>query len=172
MDRGIWATWYDLPEEAQEEYLTWLHAVHIPAMLARPGYLWAAHVQNIMTPERQQNLSRRLIHVDDPAVPTGNAFLLLDGAESPHTLPPIPLAWGCGSGLQHSPVRRTFIPTRTHPTPKEGPGGGPRRQRSLLGALYLETPALACGFITTTPREVYKRTLMNPSTLIVTRRAN
>ena len=85
MDRGIWATWYDLPEGGKEEYLTWLHTVHIPAMLARPGYLWAAHVQNNTTPEREQNLNRRLIHTDDPAVPTGNAFLLLYGAENPHT---------------------------------------------------------------------------------------
>jgi hypothetical protein len=51
MARGIWATWYDLPEEGKPEYLSWLHTVHIPAMLARPGYLWAAHVQNIVTPD-------------------------------------------------------------------------------------------------------------------------
>ena len=30
-DRGIWATWYDLPEEEEAEYLSWLHGEHIPA---------------------------------------------------------------------------------------------------------------------------------------------
>jgi hypothetical protein len=85
MDRGIWATWYDLPEQDKEAYLAWLHHIHIPAMLSRPGYVWAAHVQNIMTPEREQRIQRRLIHTDDPAVPTGNGYLLLYGAENPHT---------------------------------------------------------------------------------------
>ena len=85
MDRGIWATWYDLPEQGKEEYLTWLHEVHIAEMLSRPGYLWAAHVQNIVTPEREESINSRLIHTDDPSVTTGNGFLLLYGAENPHT---------------------------------------------------------------------------------------
>lgn len=25
IDRGIWATWYDLPEDGKEEYIQWLH---------------------------------------------------------------------------------------------------------------------------------------------------
>lgn len=85
MDRGIWATWYDLPEQGKDQYLAWLHTVYLPDMLSRPGYLWAAHVQNIMTPEREQGLDRRLTHTNDPAVPTGNAYLLLFGAQNPHT---------------------------------------------------------------------------------------
>jgi hypothetical protein len=71
MDRGIWATWYDLPEQGKAEYLSWLHAVQVPEMLARPGYLWAAHVQNIMTPEREQNLNRRLTHTAEAGVNFG-----------------------------------------------------------------------------------------------------
>ncbi len=43
MDRGIWAIWYDVPDEQKSEYLDWFHHVHIPDKLARPGYLWAAH---------------------------------------------------------------------------------------------------------------------------------
>jgi hypothetical protein len=85
IDRGVWATWYDLPEEGGPGYLDWLHRRYLPAILARPGYLWAAHVQNIMTPEREAHNARRLTHVSDPAVPTGNQYLLLFGAESPHT---------------------------------------------------------------------------------------
>ena len=47
MDRGIWAIWYELPEEsaARSEYLEWFHGVHIPEKLARPGYVWAAHYE-------------------------------------------------------------------------------------------------------------------------------
>ena len=80
MDRGIRAVWYDLSDQGRDEYLTWLHEVHLPRVLARPGVLWAAHIEN--TP-RQSN---RLPHTDDPSVPTGNQFLLLYGAADPHVL--------------------------------------------------------------------------------------
>lgn len=85
MDRGIWATWYDLAEENKQEYLGWLHDVHLPSMLARPGYLWAAHVQNIVSPDREARIDARLTHTDDPLVPSGYTHLLLFGATSPHT---------------------------------------------------------------------------------------
>jgi len=84
MDRGIWATWYDLPEPGKEEYISWLHEVHIPEALSRPGYLWAAHVENIVTEDREQEIRSHLIHTDDPSVPAGNGFLMLFGAASPH----------------------------------------------------------------------------------------
>jgi hypothetical protein len=83
MDRGIWATWYDLPE-GRDDYLAWLRGVHLPEMLSRPGYLWAAHVENVVTPEREERNNRRLTHTDDPSVPTGVAYLLLFGAVTPH----------------------------------------------------------------------------------------
>ena len=79
MDRGIRAVWYDLPEQARNEYISWLHEVHIPRVLSRPGHLWAAHVENV---PRQS----RLAHTDDPSVPTGNQFLLMFGAADPHVL--------------------------------------------------------------------------------------
>ena len=47
MDRGLFATWYDLPSDTEAEYLDWLHGTYLPAMLRRPGYLWAAHVRNV-----------------------------------------------------------------------------------------------------------------------------
>jgi hypothetical protein len=84
MDRGIWATWYDLEAAGKNEYLSWLHQVHLPATLARPGYLWAAHVENVVSPEREARNQSRLAHVADPSVPTGFEYLLLYGALSPH----------------------------------------------------------------------------------------
>ena len=84
MDRGIWAIWYDLPEQGKEEYIAWLHEVHLPKALLRPGYLWAAHIENIWDEAREEGISKRLIHTDDLSVPTGNAYLVLYGAASPH----------------------------------------------------------------------------------------
>jgi hypothetical protein len=86
MDRGIRAVWYDLPSSGKQEYLDWLHEEHLPSMLARPGYLWAAHVENVDTPEREEQSARRLTRTDDPSVPTGYRYLLLFGATDPHVL--------------------------------------------------------------------------------------
>src|SRR5712691_10773430 len=95
MDRGIWATWYDLPAGGRDEYLSWLHGVPLPEMLSRSGFLWAAHVENVMTPERERRSIT--IKTSDPSVPAGNGYLLLYGAEGPHTFmdpPPAELRIG------------------------------------------------------------------------------
>ena len=47
MDRGIWVTWYDLPEDGRESYFSWLHQSYIPGMLKRPGFLWGAHYAEV-----------------------------------------------------------------------------------------------------------------------------
>jgi hypothetical protein len=75
-DRGLLVTWYDLPEAGRSEHLAWLHETYIPALLKRPGYLWAAHYASIVmdTPATRR-------HTDDPAVPTGNTYILVVGAE-------------------------------------------------------------------------------------------
>lgn len=85
MDRGIRAEWYDMPEGGRSEYLSWLHEVHLPQMLARPGYLWAAHVECVRDEAREKRLRENLTHTNDPAVPAGNDYLILYGAETPHT---------------------------------------------------------------------------------------
>ncbi len=74
MDRGIWAIWYDLPEQGEDEYLQWLHEKYIPGALARHGYLWAAHVRNLTQEERSQGAppAFSIPHTDDPTIPTGN----------------------------------------------------------------------------------------------------
>ena len=78
-DRGLWITWYDVATAARPEYLRWMHTVYLPALLQRPGYLWAAHYQTV---ERMQTI-RRENAVEHPAVagvPRGRQFLLLVGA--------------------------------------------------------------------------------------------
>ena len=85
MDRGIWAIWHDLSDEAETEHVAWLHERFLPSMLQRHGYLWAAHVENVDWPERGEHNARRLMRTSDPNIPTGFRHLVLFGAESPHT---------------------------------------------------------------------------------------
>ena len=75
-DRGLWVTWYDLPDNGRDAYLSWLHESYLPALLKRPGYLWAAHYATRETENRAD-----LHHVEDPKVPTGFRYMLLIGAK-------------------------------------------------------------------------------------------
>jgi hypothetical protein len=74
IDRGLWITWYDLPESGRDTYLRWLHQTYLPNLLKRPGYLWAAHYAT-----RSSGGSAQIHHVDDPKVPTGFHYILLVG---------------------------------------------------------------------------------------------
>ncbi len=75
-DRGLWVTWYDLPENGRDTYLSWLHEMYLPEMLKRPGYLWAAHYAT-----RDTEVSPELHHTQDPSVPTGFRYILLIAAK-------------------------------------------------------------------------------------------
>jgi hypothetical protein len=76
-DRGLWVTWYDLPDSGRDAYLSWLHESYLPALLKRPGYLWAGHYATQNTETRSD-----LHHVEDPKVPTGFHYILLIGARN------------------------------------------------------------------------------------------
>jgi len=78
-DRGLWITWYDLPAEGRDAYMSWLHEAYLPQILKRPGYLWAAHyaTQDL---EGGADNDKRYKHVDDPMVGKGYHFMLLIGA--------------------------------------------------------------------------------------------
>ena len=76
IDRGLWITWYDLPDSGRDNYLSWLHGTYLPNLLKRPGYLWAAHYAT-----RQSGGSAQIHHVDDPKVPTGFRYILLIGVQ-------------------------------------------------------------------------------------------
>jgi hypothetical protein len=83
-DAGIYALWYDLAPETKDEYIAWLHGTHLPSMLKRHGYLWAAHVENVTSAERETRNANRLTRTDDASVPQGFEYLLLYGAENAH----------------------------------------------------------------------------------------
>ena len=82
LDRGLWITWYDLPEEGRAEYLSWMHETYIPGLLERPGYLWAAHYASR---PRGSSSSDQVRHIEDPTVPNGYQYILLVGGEDAHT---------------------------------------------------------------------------------------
>lgn len=81
LDRGLWATWYDLPDTGRDEYLDWLHGTHLPAMLDRPGYLWAGHY-DVIGSARDNDLFAPSDAADEN-LGKGKDYLLLFGAESP-----------------------------------------------------------------------------------------
>lgn len=87
MDRGLWAIWYELPENrgARSEYLDWFHRVHIPERLSRPGYLWAAHYELGHGGPRFQRVVDHLAHADEAGLGRGRGFLAIFGGQTAHT---------------------------------------------------------------------------------------
>jgi len=87
MDRALWISWYDLADGERDAYFHWLKTRYIPQRLAQPGFLWAAHFKSEVNPRMSgvpRGANGRLRHTDDPAVPRGNAYILIFGAETPH----------------------------------------------------------------------------------------
>jgi hypothetical protein len=74
LDRGLWITWYDLPDQGRDDYLSWLHETYLPGLLKRPGYLWAAHYA---TQDVEGANTSCYHHVDDPQVGKGYRYILL-----------------------------------------------------------------------------------------------
>jgi hypothetical protein len=80
-DRALWLSWYDLPDDGRDSYLAWLHGTHLPALLERPGFMWAAHYAAV--PRGTMRTIRRDGKPDprlDPALPTGDRYVLIFGA--------------------------------------------------------------------------------------------
>jgi hypothetical protein len=85
MDLGIWATWYDLDETEEREFLDWTHKEYLPFLLQQPGISWAAHYAN-----RGGGATMKELHTDPTRrggtdLPTGSQYLLLVGAPSSYT---------------------------------------------------------------------------------------
>lgn len=80
-DRALWITWYDLPEHGKDDYLAWLHGTYIPAILQRPGYLWAAHYVSVKKQNKAKSPREQGVHNTlDASVPAGQDYLLFFGA--------------------------------------------------------------------------------------------
>lgn len=78
-DRGLWISWYNLPDAGRERYFSWLHESYIPRMLKKPRFLWAAHYKSAKMPPLPH-----IRHTSDATVPKGNDYILIFGAESAH----------------------------------------------------------------------------------------
>ncbi|MGZ8269504.1 MAG: hypothetical protein ACXWUU_18815 [Burkholderiales bacterium] len=82
MDRAIWITWYNLPPEAKDEYLSWLHLSYMPRVLARPDVQWGAHYaseENVVPLGGGQGRVRH----SAGDIPPGDRYILLFGAAEP-----------------------------------------------------------------------------------------
>ncbi|MGZ8197083.1 MAG: hypothetical protein ACXWVP_01930 [Burkholderiales bacterium] len=81
LDRALWVTWYNLPDEGREEYLAWLHETHLPALPKRPGFLWASHYASLGEGAKvPRRTSGQKFTTTDPKVPKGDRYILLIGA--------------------------------------------------------------------------------------------
>jgi hypothetical protein len=84
---SLWISWYDLREENRDAYVSWLHGTHMPQLVARRGFSWAAHYKSEEKPIMSgipRGAPSRLHSTDDTAIPRGNAYILVVGAEHPH----------------------------------------------------------------------------------------
>jgi hypothetical protein len=88
-DRALWISWYDLADGNRDAYLKWAHGTYIPALIKRPGFRWGAHFQteaSVPMSGVPRGAPGRLRHTDDPAVPRGNKYILIFGAENAHAI--------------------------------------------------------------------------------------
>jgi hypothetical protein len=85
MDNAIWAIYYDLSEANRERYLNWFHEDHLPGLLSRSGYLWAAHYESVPFSNRFQKVFETLRRSNEPGQGPGKGYVVLFGAESTHT---------------------------------------------------------------------------------------
>lgn len=82
MSSAFWINWCNLADARRDEYLAWLHDTYIPKVLARPGVLGAAHYASVEKPPMPRQ--GRLKATPDAAVPNGDRYILIFGAENPY----------------------------------------------------------------------------------------
>jgi hypothetical protein len=83
MDTAIKAEWYDLDDADRERFLAWLHGQYLPALQAKPGYIWVGHYNR--APARGASLPPGYparVETDDPNVPKGSQYLIVTAAAS------------------------------------------------------------------------------------------
>ena len=83
-DRAYWISWYNLPEQNREAYFDWLHDKYMPMVVKRAGVLWGAHYASEANVVPLGGGKGRVSHVRPDAVPTGDRYIVIFGAESAH----------------------------------------------------------------------------------------
>jgi hypothetical protein len=85
MDQGMWATWYDLTDDARASYLDWAHSTYLPFLQQLPGYAWVAHYRYEGGGPKMERVKETVVSHTHEAVGEGTQYLLLVGAASAHT---------------------------------------------------------------------------------------
>lgn len=84
-DGAYWITWYDLAESDRQAHIDWVHRSYIPAVLARPGVLWAAHyAADVAAVPLGGGSGRVTRHAPPEDLPGGKQFILMFGAAEPY----------------------------------------------------------------------------------------
>jgi len=149
MDQGIWATWYDLADDARAAVLRWTHETYCPWLRAQPGVVWVAHYRYTGGGKQMEQVKATAIGHTDEAIGSGNQYVLIAGAASPHVFfEPSFDAWA--QPPEHAALLAARAGARTvvfteearvnGPEPREfGPGTvpGPAIQ---MGSFRMQTP--------------------------------
>jgi hypothetical protein len=131
-DRGLWITWYDLPADGKDAYMSWLHGTYLPDLLKRPGYLWAAHYASQDLEGGAENATRYK-HVDDPKVGKGYHYMLLIAATDANVFgDPVPSVLHAALPEQGKKMLATRVGERMNLFTETG------RREGRAGAAYTE----------------------------------
>lgn len=132
MDRGLWITWYDLPDAGRADYLAWLHESYIPEIARRPGFLWGAHYAAVA----DKIPTSRTTSTMDPDVPTGGQYILMFGAEDAQVFgDPVPSEINAGLPVESRKMLALRIAERVHLMAEYGRVDGPEAKNYKPGLL-------------------------------------
>ena len=150
MDRGIWATWYDLADDTRARFIDWLHGTYLPAMQQRPGFAWAAHYRNDGGGAAMRQVGDTILTRPNEDIGGGTQYVVLVGAPSPHTfLKPLALE------IEQEPQFRDMLALRrgvrscifseetrvNGPAIGERPEGGPPGPAIQMGSFRVRSVA-------------------------------
>lgn len=85
MDRGIWATWYDLESSEEARYLDWAHEHYLPLLRALPQHRWVAHYRYQGGGAQMLQIKKGVVSHTAEDIGLGTQFLVLVGAYLPLT---------------------------------------------------------------------------------------
>jgi hypothetical protein len=85
MDRGMWATWYDLDEEDRGPFRDWLHQEYLPKLEQSGKYEWVANYMKVDAPTEVPTSGGKphVGYTNDP-MPQASENVILIAASSPH----------------------------------------------------------------------------------------
>jgi hypothetical protein len=149
LDRGCWITWYDLPEDGRDDYISWLHGSYIPARLKTPGVLWGASYaseEKVVHPGEKGRLS----HTDGAGVPAGDRFILVFGGETAHAFAdPTPAEFHASLTDEDRKMLAMRVGERSNILTEEGRADGPeaaQRSSDLTSAPCIQVGSFNCDY--------------------------